>query len=158
MDARKSTIVGIFMSLITYLIIVTIVILAITYGIWTGPIVLVLGFFPWLVAFMGGIKLSGLIPDIIFGVVDTGLMVACSIIGAIYLGIVGAIVGAGVGDAITDSLGGLFEGGIALKLRTLGIEEARTPLGCSMGKLSGCLLGAGTTISIAQILGLAVTF
>jgi hypothetical protein len=157
MKFRKSTAVDILMSLVTYPIIVAIVIFAISYGIWTGPIVLVLGLFPWLVASIRRIKLSRLIPDIIFGIVDTGLMVVCSIIGAVYVGIVGAIVGAGVGDAITDSLGGLFEGGIASKLRSLGIEEARTPLGCSMGKLSGCLLGAGTTISIAQILGVAVT-
>jgi len=38
-----------------------------------------------------------------------------------------------------------------------GIEEARTPLSSSMGKMSGCLMGAGITLTIAwNIAGVAL--
>lgn len=60
----------------------------------------------------------------------------------------GAIVGGAVGDAITDGLAGLLEGRIAEYLRKHGIEEARTPLSSSMGKMSGCLIGIGITLTI----------
>lgn len=61
----------------------------------------------------------------------------------------GAVVGGVVGDSITDGLAGLFEGRVAEYLRKHGIEEARTPLSSSMGKMSGCLIGAGITLTIA---------
>ena len=50
---------------------------------------------------------------------------------------------------------GLFEGRMAEYSRKHGIEEARTPLGSSMGKMSGCLLGVGMVSTMAwSLLGL----
>jgi hypothetical protein len=54
-----------------------------------------------------------------------------------------------VGDAITDGISGLFEGKMAEWLRKHNIEEARTPLSSSMGKMSGCLLGVGIVLTAA---------
>lgn len=153
---NRSTVVDVAISLATYPIVVVPVFLALSYGMWVSPIMLALAFMPWPIAYIRGVRLPSLIPDIVFGLTDTGLMMVFSILGAVFIGVVGAIVGAGVGDAITDSLGGIFEGAVASKLRDMGIEEARTPLGCSMGKLSGCLLGAGIVISISQLIGLAI--
>ena len=62
---------------------------------------------------------------------------------------IGAIVGGAVGDSITDGFAGLFEGRMAEYLRKLGIQESRTPLSSSMGKMSGCLIGVGIVLTIA---------
>jgi hypothetical protein len=34
-------------------------------------------------------------------------------------------------------------------LRKLGIQESRTPLSSSMGKMSGCLIGVGIVLTVA---------
>ena len=41
---------------------------------------------------------------------------------------------------------------MAESLRRHGIEEARTPLSSSMGKMSGCLLGSGLVLTVAWTL------
>ncbi|MCK5553751.1 MAG: hypothetical protein KAJ09_11440 [Deltaproteobacteria bacterium] len=69
--------------------------------------------------------------------------------GTRFAGVLGAIVGGAVGDAITDGFAGLFEGRMAEYLRKHGIEESRTPLSSSMGKMSGCLIGVGIVLTIA---------
>ena len=51
------------------------------------------------------------------------------------------IVGGAVGDAITDGFAGIFKSKVSEFLRKHGIDEARTPMSASMGKLSGCLIG-----------------
>ncbi|MCE5329526.1 hypothetical protein LLG07_04235, partial [bacterium] len=55
-------------------------------------------------------------------------------------GAVGALTGAVVGNAISDSIAGLFEGSISEWLHIRGIDSTRTLLGSSLGKMSGCLL------------------
>ena len=72
-----------------------------------------------------------------------------ALVGARYGGILGAIVGGAVGDAITDGFAGVFEGKVSEFLRRHGIDEARTPMSSSMGKLSDCLIGVGITLAIA---------
>lgn len=69
----------------------------------------------------------------------------------------GAIIGGAVGDSITDGLAGLFEGKMAEYLRKHGIEEARTPLSSSMGKMSGCLIGVGIVLTVVWgLLGIII--
>lgn len=85
-----------------------------------GPIIILLGFTPWI-----PLKFSG------------------------FAGVIGAIVGGAVGNSITDGFAGLFEGRMAEYLRKLGIQESRTPLSSSMGKMSGCLIGVGIVLTIA---------
>jgi len=119
-----------------------------------GPILFILGLAP---VFLSVLRRSGLrqiLADIIFGKVDTSFMVAFSIAGAGFGGRAGAVVGAGVGDAITDALAGLIEGAVAEKLRKLGIEEARTAIRSSLGKMARCLFGSGICIPLAELVAI----
>jgi len=68
------------------------------------------------------------------------LLIIPAIIGAKLFGAVGALAGAVVGNAISDSVAGIFEGSISEWLRLKGIDSTRTILGSSLGKMSGCLL------------------
>lgn len=114
-----------------------------------GPILIGLGFLPWIPLKISGRSIKSTGADIIFGIIDTGILGVAALIGANFAGVLGAIVGGAVGDAITDAIAGLFEGKVAEALRRYGIEEARTPLSSSMGKMSGCLIGIGITLTIA---------
>ncbi|MCL0028350.1 hypothetical protein M1M88_01380 [Peptococcaceae bacterium] len=91
--------------------------------------------------------------DIVFGAVDTFFLGIAAIIGASFAGILGAIVGATARDAITDGFAGLWEGRAAQYLRKHGIEEARTPLSASLGKMSGCFLGIGMLLTLVWAVG-----
>ncbi len=117
-----------------------------------GPVLIALGLLPWIPLKISGRSIKSTGADIIFGAIDTGLLGIAALIGANFAGILGAIVGGAVGDAITDAIAGLFEGKVAEALRKYGIEEARTPLSSSMGKMSGCLIGIGITLTIAWTL------
>ena len=137
-------------SVITLSVVVVAVICFVIYNkILIGPVLIGLGFLPWIPLKISGRSIRSTGADIIFGAVDTGLLGIAALIGANFAGILGAIVGGAVGDAITDAIAGLFEGRIAETLRKYGIEEARTPLSSSMGKMSGCLIGIGITLTIA---------
>jgi hypothetical protein len=122
-----------------------------------GPVIIILGFIPWIPLrfFRRTIKSVG--ADIAFGAIDTGILGIAALVGASFAGVLGAIVGGAVGDAITDGFAGLGEGKVAQYLRKYGIEEARTPLSASMGKMSGCLLGVGFILTLVwSILGLNI--
>ncbi len=122
-----------------------------------GPVIVVLGFVPLIPLKLSGRSVKSAGADIIFGAIDTGLLGVAALIGASFAGVLGAIVGGAVGDSITDGLAGLFEGKIAERLRKLGIDEARTPLSSSMGKMSGCLFGVGVVLTIAwSIIGISM--
>ena len=122
-----------------------------------GPSMIALGLIPWLFIRLSGRSIRSTGADIVFGAVDTGFLGVAALIGAELGGVLGAIVGGLVGDSITDGFAGVFEGQASEYLRKHGIEEARTPLSSSMGKMSGCLLGAGMTLTIAwTIAGMAI--
>lgn len=106
-------------------------------------------------ALLSGISLKRMIPDLIFGAIDTGLLTIPAVIGGRFYGVLGAIAGSVVGDAITDGIAGFFEGGVARWLRSRGFEESRIPLGSALGKMAGCLLGAGIILSLLAISGIA---
>ena len=114
-----------------------------------GPIIILLGFIPWIPLKFSGRTIRSTGADIVFGVIDTGILGIVALIGASFAGVIGAIVGGAVGDSITDGFAGLFEGRMAEYLRKLGIQESRTPLSSSMGKMSGCLIGVGIVLTIA---------
>jgi len=144
---------GLAKSLISVIILSIVVISVVCFVIYNkiliGPVLLGLGFLPWIILKISGRSIKSTGADIIFGAIDTGLLGIAALIGANFAGILGAIVGGAVGDAITDAIAGLFEGKIAATLRRYGIDEARTPLSSSMGKMSGCLIGVGITLTIA---------
>jgi len=56
-----------------------------------------------------------------------------------------------VGNAITDGIAGVFEGHMAERLREKEISEERTMLKSAVGKMAGCLLGAGVVLIIANL-------
>ena len=91
-------------------------------------------------------------PDIIFGLIDNGILAILAVIGGKIAGVAGAITGGVVGNAITDGIAGVFEGYMAERLRESKISEARTMLGSAVGKMAGCLLGAGVVLIIANFI------
>ena len=122
-----------------------------------GPIIIIFGFIPWIPLKISGRTIKSTGADIIFGAIDTGFLGVAALVGANFAGVLGAVIGGAVGDSITDGYAGLFEGKIAVYLRKHGIDEARTPLSSSMGKMSGCLIGVGIVLTIAwSILDLGI--
>jgi len=133
-------------------------VLSLQYRLPTGPIVLGLTAFPLLGLFFSGRSFLGAVPDFIFGVIDTGLLTVTALWGGVVFGVAGAVAGGVVGDALTDSVAGFFEGGIAQWLRERGIEESREPITTALGKMSGCLLGSGIVLSLAWLVGIEPRF
>ena len=122
-----------------------------------GPVLILFGLIAWIPIKISGRAIRSTGADIIFGIIDTGFLGVAALIGANYGGIIGAIIGGTVGDSITDGFAGLFEGKVSEFLRRHGIDEARTPLSASMGKMSGCLIGVGITLTIAwSILNISI--
>lgn len=141
-------------SAATSVIIISLVVVgAISYTIHNskliGPTIILLGLIPWIPLRLSGRTITSTGADIIFGAIDTGILGILALIGASFAGVLGAIVGGAVGDSITDGFAGLFEGRVAEYLRKHGIEDSRTPLSSSMGKMSGCLIGVGIVLTIA---------
>jgi len=88
-------------------------------------------------------------PDIVFGMIDNGILAIMAVLGAEIAGVAGAVIGGVVGNAITDGIAGIFEGRSAEKLRSRKISEKRTILSSAVGKMAGCLLGAGIVLILA---------
>ncbi|MFH1742038.1 MAG: hypothetical protein ABIH23_23800 [bacterium] len=126
-------------------------------GRFYGLFVLACAIVPVVGAKLVRLKLQRLIPDILFGSIDTGLLTVAALIGAAGFGVIGAIVGGVIGDAITDGIAGFFEGGISEWLRRHGIDESRTALGSCFGKTTGCLLGSGLVLFLASVAGVGQT-
>jgi hypothetical protein len=123
-----------------------------------GPVVLALSIIPMFGLVVAGRSLVSAIPDLIFGAIDTGLLVIPALWGGLVFGVAGAIAGGVIGDALTDAVAGFFEGGIAESLRRSGIEESREPLTSGLGKMTGCLAGSGSVLSFALLIGIEPTF
>jgi uncharacterized membrane protein len=129
-------------SVVVLLAIVTALIafFAMKLGRFVSIVIFGLGFVPILFAYIFKISIKKMLPDIIFGLIDNLLLIIPAIIGAQLFGAAGALAGAVVGNAISDSIAGIFEGSISEWLHTKGIDSTRTILGSSLGKMSGCLL------------------
>jgi len=144
---------GLIPALTSVIIISIVIISVISFTIYNtkliGPVIILLGFIPWIPLKISGRTIKSTGADIVFGAIDTGFLGIAALIGASFAGVLGAIIGGAVGDSITDGFAGLFEGRIAENLRKHGIEESRTPLSSSMGKMSGCLIGVGIVLTIA---------
>ena len=97
------------------------------------------------------ISISKIWPDIIFGLIDDGILAILAIFGGKIAGVAGAVIGGVVGNAITDGIGGVFEGYAAEKMRAKNISDQRTMLGSAVGKMAGCLLGAGAVLIVANL-------
>lgn len=123
-----------------------------------GPIVFVLGFLPIFAMVLVKRQIKSAVPDLIFGSIDTGLLVIPALVGGTFFGVAGAITGGVIGDALTDGIAGFFEGAISTWLRKKGIDESREPVTTSLGKMAGCLLGSGLVLSIFLFFGIRPDF
>ncbi len=149
-----------FLKALFSLILVAIVVVAVAGFLifknkWIGPGFLGLGVlnlgFMWLM----GIKPKFIYPDLVFGFVDNGVMVFAAIIGGSVGGVVGAIIGGVAGNTITDGIGGFFEGYVSEKQKSLTkFKPERRMLSSSLGKMTGCMFGAGISLIIAYFVGL----
>ena len=100
------------------------------------------------------IEMKSIYPDLVFGIIDNGVLVFAAILGGYFAGIMGAVIGGVAGNTITDGLGGLFEGRLAEKQRKKNIKTHRTTLSTTLGKMAGCLFGAGIGLIIIWLIGL----
>lgn len=89
-------------------------------------------------------------PDIVFGLIDNGILAILAIFGGELAGTTGAVIGGVIGNALTDGVAGIFEGLVAEKMKDHNFDEKRTMLGSSVGKMAGCLFGAGVVLIIAS--------
>jgi hypothetical protein len=150
MDMKKQGFIPALLSVtIVTIVVISVVSCTIFHTKLIGPAIILLGFIPWIPLRISGRTIRSTGADIVFGAIDTGILGVVALIGASFAGVLGAIVGGAVGDSITDGFAGLFEGRMAEYLRKHGIEESRTPLSSSMGKMSGCLIGVGIVLTIA---------
>jgi len=137
-NKRKTLEIG--MVIILCVITIIIAFFSMRLGRFVSIVIFGLGLLPILVAYIFKINLKRILPDIIFGLIDNVLLIIPAIIGAQLFGAAGALAGAVVGNAVSDGIAGIFEGSISEWLHIKGIDSARTLLGSSLGKMSGCLL------------------
>lgn len=117
-----------------------------------GFILILLGIITILPLELFNFSIKSLWPDIIFGVIDNGILAIFTVIGADFAGVLGAIIGGVVGNSITDGIAGIFEGYTAELSRRKKIDEKRTILGSAIGKMAGCLFGAGIVLIFAWVI------
>jgi len=147
---------GFFRALTTFVILSIIIVGVSVYFIFSktliGPAFLVLGFLSLGVLKFFKINLKSVYPDLVFGAIDNGILVFVAVLGGIYAGVFGAVIGGAAGNTITDSLGGLFEGRIAERLRKQKINEERFAMSTMLGKMIGCLFGAGVSLILVWVI------
>jgi hypothetical protein len=148
-----------FISAIIKIIILCIVIFTVSlYFIYNsqliGWVILGLGVLCLIVLIPLKVLIHTIWPDIVFGLIDNGILVILAIFGGEIAGMIGAVIGGAVGNAITDGIAGVFEGYTAEKMRKNNISDKRTVLGSAIGKMAGCLLGAGAVLIIANLFNL----
>ena len=134
------------------IIVVAIVLFMIYKEYLIGPIVLLLGISILLSLLLFGRNHKSVWPDVLFGMIDNGALVVLALIGASFLGTLGAIVGGAIGNAITDGFAGIFEGHSAKENTRKGIKDERSPVSTAFGKMAGCLIAMGLVLTIAWTL------
>lgn len=121
---------------------------------WMGLVLILLSFLCLASLIPFKINLKSILPDIFFGIIDNGILAVLAIFGGHFAGVTGAIIGGVVGNSITDGIAGIFEGHMAERLRFKLVTEERTMLKSAVGKMAGCLLGAGAVLAINSVLKL----
>jgi hypothetical protein len=119
-----------------------------------GPVFILLGLINLAFLKFYKIKIASVYPDMLFGFIDNGVLVIMAVLGGSIAGVAGAIIGGAAGNTITDGLGGLFEGHAAERLRGQKILEERTALSSTLGKMAGCLFGAGIGLILVWAISL----
>lgn len=116
-----------------------------------GPVMLLLGVLCLVSLIPFHVSISSIWPDIVFGLIDNGILAAMAIFGGEIGGVMGAVIGGVVGNAVTDGIAGIFEGLAAEKAKSKKSGDGRTMLGSAVGKMSGCLLSAGAVLIVANL-------
>lgn len=151
---RQKFILSIINILTLCIIIAAVSVFFVSNARWVGIVLIILAILCILSLLPFKIKLRSVQPDIVFGVIDNGILAILAIFGGHFAGVAGAVLGGVVGNAITDGIAGIFEGYSAEKLRIQLVPEERTMLKSAVGKMAGCLFGAGTIMIIANFLNL----
>ncbi len=116
-----------------------------------GPVIIGLGILCLLSLAPFKIPLKAIWPDIVFGMIDNGILAIMALFGGEMGGVAGAVIGGVAGNAVTDGIAGIFEGWIAERARAARMSDERTMLGSAVGKMAGCLLSAGVVLLIASL-------
>ena len=117
-----------------------------------GFVLIGAGLLPLISLKLTGEKIKESISEIVFGFVNTGLITMMAIIGYGLEGLLGAIIGVALGDAITEGYSGILEGEVSDLLLKWKIKEKIDPLNSSLGKMAGALLGGGIVLLIYSLL------
>jgi hypothetical protein len=146
-----------FISAIINITILCIIIFAVSlYFIYNsqliGMVILGLGILCLISLIPFKISINTIWADIVFGLIDNGILAILAIFGGEVAGVIGAVIGGVVGNSITDGIAGIFEGYVAEKMRKKNVSDQRTMLGSAVGKMAGCLMGAGIVLIIANLL------
>ncbi len=148
---------NLFVSLITIATLCIIIIAVTVFFVYDkqfiGLILIGLGLIVLLPLKLFDVSIKAVEPDVIFGLIDNSFLAIFALIGADLAGIFGAIVGGLVGNTVTDGVAGIFEGYSAERLRKNGIADNRTVLSAAVGKMAGCLFGAGIVLFLAWLIG-----
>ncbi|EKD33252.1 MAG: hypothetical protein ACD_76C00058G0001 [uncultured bacterium] len=149
---HKKFILSVFNILTLCVVIAGVSVFFVNNDSWIGLVLILLGIFCLISLVPFKISLQSVQPDVFFGVIDNGILAVLAIVGGHFGGVAGAIIGGVVGNAVTDGIAGIFEGYSAEKLRTLLVSEERTMLKSAVGKMAGCLLGAGFVLVAANFI------
>jgi len=158
--AKKVIKNNVFMKALFTFILLSIIVVAVSlYFVFDskliGPAFLGLGVISLIFLKVVEVKVSKVYPDMVFGAIDNGVLVFAAVLGGTYAGIAGAIIGGAAGNTITDGVGGLFEGYIAQHQRSLKINNLRTAMSTMLGKMAGCLFGAGLGLILVWLISIA---
>jgi len=117
-----------------------------------GLVLIGAGLLPLISLKLTGEKIKESISEMVFGFVNTGLITAMAIIGFNIEGIIGAVIGVALGDAITEGYSGILEGEVSDVLLKWKIKEKIDPLNSSLGKMAGALFGGGFVLLIFSLI------
>jgi len=122
-----------------------------------GPVLIIAGIIPLIVLKFSKKEIGDTVPDIVFGMLNAIILSLMTLLGINFADLLGAVIGAALGNAITIGLAGIFEGKAEEYLRKKGKDIERSPTSASLGKLSGCLFGLGIVLTIFwTILGIGL--
>jgi len=155
-EKKRGTKIAFIRAIVSFIILSIVVIAVSSYFVFNnvliGPAFLLLGVFSLIFSKIVRINVKSIYPDIIFGVIDNGVLVFAAVIGGNLAGIPGAIIGGAAGNTITDGIGGLFEGYVAEHQRKFEIDNLRTAMSSMLGKMAGCLFGAGIGLLLVLLI------
>lgn len=145
---------GFIKALINILALCVVIIVVSSYFIYhaqyIGPVILILGLLCLVSLIPFKVQIKNIWPDIVFGLIDNGILAVMAIFGGEIGGVIGAVIGGVVGNAVTDGIAGIFEGYISEHVKIPNVDHKRTMLGSSVGKMSGCLLSAGIVLIVVN--------